>query len=146
MKRFFAGLMVLILCACALMQLASPDPLLWFSATLFVGLICMLCAWGIWYRKLAFIALLASAVGLGWVWQGSIWLFTQFSLWDSVTFFSSHSPFLQMRHALILWIMLIALVGILINLKDNSDATTEPAKVKKPQPSAKENERLEPKI
>ncbi|MFM2478453.1 hypothetical protein [Celerinatantimonas sp. MCCC 1A17872] len=145
MKRFFAGLMVLILCACALMQLASPAPLFWFSATLFVGLICMLCAWGIWYRKLAFIALLASAVGLGWVWQGSVWLFTQFSQWDSVTFFSSLSPFLQMRHALILWIMVVALVGILINFKSNSDSSDDTAK-SKPSKRQSDNERLEPKI
>lgn len=146
MKRFFAGLMVLILCACALMQLASPDPLLWFSATLFVGLICMLCAWGIWYRKVAFIALLACAVGLGWGWQGSVWLFTQFSQWDSVTFFSSNSPFLQMRHALILWIMVIALIGILINLKNSIRGVSKPVEEKKSQGSSEVNEHLEPKI
>lgn len=124
MKRFFAGLMVFVLCACALMQLASPVPMIWFAFTLFAAIICMLCAWGCWYRKLAFLWLLLSAVALGWVWQGSVWLLTNFSHWDSVTFFSSKSPFLQMRHALILWIMMISLSVILIRV-DRSDKTDE---------------------
>lgn len=126
MKRFYAGLMVLVLCACSLLQLASQNPLIWFSATLCAGVICMLCAWGIWYRKLAFIALLFNAVALGWGWKGSVWLFTSTSLWDPVEFFSRQSPYLAMRHSLILWVMLIALIGILIQPRHKSKSSSAP--------------------
>ncbi|MFM2484244.1 hypothetical protein [Celerinatantimonas yamalensis] len=144
MKRFFAGVMVLLLCCCALMQLASPMPLLWFVCTLFVALVCMLCAWGVWYRKLAFIALLGAALGLGWLWQGTLWLLSDFNQWDSVTFFSSNSPFLQMRHALILWMMAFALIGILVDRQANSPTKGSAERIRSQ--STDKSPRTEPKL
>ncbi|MFM2480029.1 hypothetical protein [Celerinatantimonas sp. YJH-8] len=114
MKQWYAGVLVLILCVCALLQLASPAPFGWFFYTLVCAFACLLSAWNVWHRKFVFICLIVTAAGLGWQWMGTLWLLTKIQLWDSVTFFSSHTPFLQMRHALILWIIFLSLGGIIL--------------------------------
>lgn len=114
MKQLYAGLGVIILCICALLQLASPSPLLWFYYTLCCGLACMLCAWGVWYRKFAFLCLIMAAAGLGWQWAGTVGLVTTLSFWNSSNFFSSLSPYIEIRHALILWIIFLILSGLIV--------------------------------
>jgi hypothetical protein len=114
MRQWLAGLMTLVFCGLALVQLTSPMAIYWFSLTLTAAAACILRAWGWWFRWLATPCLGVALGSLYWIWPSPLALLEHANLLFTMNLFTHQSPYLEVRQSATLIAIIASMVMIVI--------------------------------